>query len=224
MKSVVIDEEKNYALTRITKTKKGVIIKTSDHNTIITDINLDLNKSVKHNKIEFLNFKNLECQKKFQQTTSTGTYLSSSFDGRDDLNKMTNKFIKRLDNICHKTFKVVRMTKKKEKAMEDKYNEWNELRNKNNETSKEKSQKLESELAESYANEYFGKIEQETKGIDCTNGGFNSGSLWNLKKKMFAKSRDPPTAMLDKNGVLQTDEATLKFLQSSSIGSTGTTI
>ena len=32
--------------------------------------------------------------------------------------------------------------------MEDKYNEWNELRNKNDEASKEKCQKLESELAE----------------------------------------------------------------------------
>ena len=82
--------------------------------------------------------------------------------------------------------------------MEDKYNEWNELRNKNDEASKEKCQKLESELAEWYANEYFGKIEQETKGIDYTNGGFNSESLWNLKKKMFAKSQDPPTAMLEK--------------------------
>ena len=83
-------------------------------------------------------------------------------------------------------------------------------RNKNDETSKEKCKQLENVLAESCASEYAGKLENETKNIDCTKGGYNSRSLWTLKKKMFSKSRDPPTAMLAKNGLLQMDEDTLK--------------
>ena len=34
--------------------------------------------------------------------------------------------------------------------------------------------------------------------------------MWKLKKEMFPQSRDPPTAMLDRNGVLQTDEDSIK--------------
>ena len=93
VKSVIIDEEQNYALTRINKTKEGVTIKRSDHNTIITEFRIEWNKSVKHNKVEFLNFKNVKCQTKVKQITSTGTYLSSSFDGNESLNTKTNIFI-----------------------------------------------------------------------------------------------------------------------------------
>ena len=50
-KSVQVDEEHKYALTRITKTKKGVVTKRSDHNTIITDLEVVWNKGVKQEKI-----------------------------------------------------------------------------------------------------------------------------------------------------------------------------
>ena len=102
------------------------------------------------------------------------------------------------------------MTKHKEKVMENKYNEWNSLRTKTDEASKEKCKVLENDLADSYGEECYSKIEQETNGIDVTLGGYNSGNLWRLKKKLFPKSRDPPTAMLDQHGVIQTDEDILK--------------
>ena len=48
------------------------------------------------------------------------------------------------------------------------------------------------------------KIEEEISGIKCEEGGINSGKLWKLRKKLFPKSRDPPTAMLDEKGNLVT--------------------
>ena len=67
---------------------------------------------------------------------------------------------------------------------------------------------VEKELAEKYAEEYYDKIKEKTDGIDSEDAGINSGSLWNLKKELFPKSRDPPTAMKDpvSGNLLTTDE------------------
>ena len=39
-------------------------------------------------------------------------------------------------------------------------------------------------------------------------GGLNPNKLWKLKKRLCPRSKDPPCAMMDKNGnLLITDEA-----------------
>ena len=54
--------------------------------------------------------------------------------------------------------------------------------------------------------DYFAH-DDRTGGIDCEYGGINSGKLWNLKKEIFPKNRDPPTAMIDpESGNLLTSE------------------
>ena len=52
---------------------------------------------------------------------------------------------------------------------------------------------------------------EEINCIDSEDGGFNSGKLWKLKKKLSPANYDPPTAMKDKTGkILTTDEAIMK--------------
>ena len=68
---------------------------------------------------------------------------------------------------------------------------------KSDDESKAKLKDVEKELADQYAEEYYEKIKEKTAGIDCEDGGMNSGKLWNLKKEIFPKVRDPPTAMVD---------------------------
>ena len=46
---------------------------------------------------------------------------------------------------------------------------------------------------------------KESTNIDPKKGGFNSRNIWKLKKEMFPQCIDLPTAMLDKDGILQTD-------------------
>ena len=42
---------------------------------------------------------------------------------------------------------------------------------------------------------------------DCEDGGFNSGKLWKLKKKLAPRNSKPPSAMEDSEGnVLTSDE------------------
>ena len=55
--SITIDEEGNNALTKIIKTKKGLIKQTSDHNSIITKFNIRWSNRVKKPRIEMFNLK-----------------------------------------------------------------------------------------------------------------------------------------------------------------------
>ena len=46
--------------------------------------------------------------------------------------------------------------------------------------------------------------------MSCEEGGFNPGKLWQLKKKLSPKHRDPPTAMRDSNGNILTYDEEIK--------------
>ena len=52
-------------------------------------------------------------------------------------------------------------------------------------------------MTEQYSKEYYDKIQEKTRNLDCEDGGMSSGRLWDLKKEIFPKSREPPTAMKD---------------------------
>ena len=119
------------------------------------------------------------------------------FDEDDDLNSLTKKFIKRLQKTIAKCFKKVRITEKTDKDKEDLFAKWRHLKKQSDKESIENLAKIEIELAEKYAEEYYDKIKKSTEGIDCEDPGISSGKLWNLKKELFPKCRDPPTAMKD---------------------------
>ena len=87
--SFKVDEDKKHVLTRITKGKHGVNVKESDHNVIQTEFKCRVNNAKKKHKNEIYNLKNKDNQKKFKQYTSQNNFLSSVFEGDDDLDKMT---------------------------------------------------------------------------------------------------------------------------------------
>ena len=166
---------------------------------------------MKENRKEVFNLKNEDCQKKFKEATqgyNNNKYLSSVFDEEDDLNTLTEKFIKRLEKTISKCFKKVRITERIDKHKDDLFLKWKDLKKKTDRKSIEELVEVEKELAEKYAEEYYDKIKEKTDGIDSEDAGINSGSLWNLKKELFPKSRDPPTAMKDpvSGNLLTTDE------------------
>ena len=130
------------------------------------------------------------------------------FDEEGDLNTQTEKFIKRLYKTISKCFRKVRITERTEKDKIDLFAKWKHLKKQSDKKSKEELSKVEKELAEKFSEEYYDKIKKSTKGIDCEDGTITSGKLWNLKKELFPKSREPPTAMKDPvNGnLLSTEE------------------
>ena len=69
IESLEIDEARNHILTRIRKTKKGIIKKESDHNVLITTFKDTFKTTEKKEKTEMYNLKNKECQKAFKAYT-----------------------------------------------------------------------------------------------------------------------------------------------------------
>ena len=45
-------------------------------------------------------------------------------------------------------------------------------------------------------------IFEETKDLDAESGGFNTGHMWKLNKKILPKAVSVPTAMQDSKGKL----------------------
>ena len=80
--SIETDEDKVNCLTSISKTKKGVKVTKSDHNTIITQFGVKWDKQLKKEKVELFNIKNPEGQQKFKEMTSIKGLFTNIFDDK----------------------------------------------------------------------------------------------------------------------------------------------
>ena len=164
------------------------------------------------------NLKNKPGQAKSKEMTSNTNYLSSVFDDEsEDFNITAHKFIKRLNRIIHKCFRKVRITERSDRHTEKLYEKWRNLQQKDDKESKEELEQIEKELAEKIK-ENAKKIDEEAGKYNCEDGGFHSGKLWNLKKHLFPKHRDPPTAMVDDSGNLVTSKEEINELALKKLG------
>ena len=110
IESLLIDENKDHALIKITKTRDGIKKTESDHNSMITKLKFNWSRQQKKDRVEIYNLKNKDCQAKFKSKTSTTSELSSIFLQDKDLNSCTKKFIKRLNGVISKCFRKCRIT------------------------------------------------------------------------------------------------------------------
>ena len=210
LKQIIIDEDKVFALESIVKTKKGVVIKKSDHNTILTKFEYKWDNNLKENREEFFNLKNKEGMEKFNKITS-GNILTSIVEKNQDANVLTNKFLKRLNGMLHQCFKKTRIKEEdKETDIIKLFDERNKLRSKEDKHSKSRLIEVEQELADKCAENNYKKIMEEIKDIECDEGGFHMGKLWKLKKKLCPFKTDPVTAMLNPKGNLVTSSKNLE--------------
>ena len=208
IEEILIDEKREHVLTSITRGKKGVKRSESDHNTIFTKLKFKWNRKVREKRVELFNLKNKACQEAFKEATTgaiNNNFLSSVFDEEGNIDLLAEKFLKRLNKVIYQCFKKVRIKEKVDKTKEDLFKRWKDLKNKNDAKSKTELEAIERELADKYAADNFRNISEKTRNIDAEDGGMNSGSLWNLKRELFPKNREPLTAMKDpKTGNLLT--------------------
>ena len=199
VEEVFIDTEREHSVMRVTKNKEVP----SDHNTIVTKFKLKWNNQMKQQKTDMFNLKNKECLMKFKEETSGNNKLSKIFDERGDFNIITEKFMKKFNKGLHKCFRKIGIKEKKtETDQERMYKLWKSLKDKADPSSKKHAELLETKMSDNY----FDKIKEATKDINCEEGGMSSGKLWALKKQLCPRTRDPPTGMLDTSGNLVTDE------------------
>ena len=146
----------------------------------------------------------------FKEITSKSNDLSSLFLKDDNLNICTKKFLKRLNGFIQEAFKKIWITDKQNEEIEALFQRRKVLRNKSDDENKDELLQVEQKLADKVAKENYDKIVEEISGIECDTGGKHSGKLWQLRKKLCPKNRDPPTAMLDEHGNLTTSPAVIE--------------
>ena len=149
---------------------------------------------------------------KFKEATSNNTTLSSIFDNTKDIETQSKKFLKRLKGILHQCFKKIKITPttKNEKDLEDLFNKQKVLKFKTDKQSKIELETIEEALTEKLSEDLFGVVKKEVAKINSDEGGFNSGHLWQLKKKLSGKISNTTNALIDKNGKLVTNREDIK--------------
>jgi hypothetical protein len=130
MLSMHIDEERKHVLTSIRKSKKGVKVKESDHNVIITEFNFKMKESRNNAKTETYNFKNKECQALFKKYTSETNILTSTIDDKGDIDKVIERFLKKLNGCIALTFDKRRVKSDRRRCEDDLYDKRRKLKNK----------------------------------------------------------------------------------------------
>ena len=203
---VHIDDKREYVLTKITKIKGETKNTESDHNIITTKFNLTwtLNEET---IVEVFKYKDKESKDKFKHETTVTRELTKISEMEKPLHIVTNKLMKRLRGFVHKCFKKVKITNKVDTEMEKLYNERRLLKSKTDPHSKKELDKIEEKLATKYSDKMCKIILGEVKDSnDSEEGGFNTGSLWKIKKKLSPRPVEPPTAMKSKDGKLLTDK------------------
>ena len=208
-KSLKVDEEKCHVLKSIRKTKRGIKVKESDHHVLETEFNYEIMNENQKQKQEFFNLRNKACMKDFKEYTSKNNMLSSIFDRDEDLNVLTEKFIKKLNGCISKTFRKTRVSGKKKNKTELLWKKLSELESKVNNDDLDEINKVKNKIAED-AEDNYNKLKTMLDSMEVKEGGLNPNQLWKLKKKLCPESRDTPCAMLDDNGNLLTSNKAIK--------------
>ena len=205
--SMHIDEEKKHVLTRCSKTKKGIKVKESEHNVIITEFKCNIKTDNVNDKIEVYNLKNKECQSQFKKYTEETTMLSSTINEEDDINKVIKRFMKKLNGSIAHCFRKVRVNKPNNDNNDELFNKRRLLKNKLDGETKKELEKVNEAIAEKQTKNYE-KLKYELEKIKTIGGKVNSKQLWKMKKQLCPRSRDAPSAMTDaKRNLLTSDKA-----------------
>ena len=205
-----IDEDKKHVLNSIRKTKRGVTMKESDHNTIISEFSCAVTKAESHTTDEFYNLKNKDCQANFKKFTTDTKMFSSIFENKeDDIDQLTNRLIKKINGSIAANFKKRRVTYTKTNTETDKlYDRLRALKGQRDDKSLKELEGVKEAIAQIAENK-FAKIKAELDTVNSSTG-FSGKQLLKLRKKMCPNSRDPPSAMFDKHGNLLTSDKSIE--------------
>ena len=210
IENIHVDEERVDVLTKNVKTNNGIRLTKSDHNIITTKLNISW--TTHQTKVmEIFNFKDTKSLGMFKQATTKTDHLSKIIDSEKSIHLVTKKFLKRLQGFVHQCFKKIRIVEKEDRNLTEMYNARRLLRTKSDEDSLKKLDELENKLSEEYSDRMFNKIMGEIKDTgDSEEGGFSSGKLWKLKKKIAPKFTEPPTSMINSEGKMLKNNEEIK--------------
>merc|ERR1712096_56141 len=106
MTEMKVDDEKKYPIESYSRNGNSVKITQTDHNMLIEKFNLKVSQKVIKSRREIFKYDDAEGQKRFKELTSQNI-LSKCFEEKNIL-KASEKWLKELKNILHRSFKKVR--------------------------------------------------------------------------------------------------------------------
>ena len=157
-----VDEGRKHVLSRIRKTKKGNVHKESDHNVLLTTFTQTVETTNKKDNTEIYNLKNEECQRKFKDYTSNTKMLSSVLDSEEDINVLTTRLIKKINDCIAMNFKKVRISQKKRGKYEVLHEKLRKLKGLEDQESKDAMEKVVEEIA-AYELEKYRQVLEDRK-------------------------------------------------------------
>ena len=204
-----IDEERSHVLSRIRKTKKCVKVKESDHNVLLAEFNCKISTKEKEST-EVYNLKNTECQKEFRKYTDKTKMLSSTVDEEGDIDKVIERFLKKLNGCIAINFQKKRVNKKViSKKNIDLYDRMRHLKSKDDAVSKVELDAVVEAIAKAESDN-FKKLKDELSKLKSADDRVDSKQLWKLKRRLCPNIRDAPCAMNDADGNLVTSDRALQ--------------
>ena len=199
---MLIDERRNFTLTKYATTKGIKRLVKSDHNILYAQFSLSYTSlNWKTSRKEFFNLKNTECQEKFHEVTSNSKKLKSCLIKSEHFEKNSNQFFKHLEDILYQCFRKIRVGKKsnnqeindllaqksklkialQEKQSPDKIIEL-----------EDKINQLEKQLMNLSSERNMKIVQNHIKMLGNFEGNLNQNGMWKLKNKLWPKERDPP--------------------------------
>ena len=219
---MLIDDARQYTLTKYATTKGKVKKIESDHNPIFCKFSIIYEKEKKNSKRrELFNLKNSECQAKFFEATNNGDQFQRCFLGENNFETKSNKFFKTLDDMLHKCFNKIRIKPGRRKnevssLIETKTNLSLSLLSAKCKLAQQiissEIQKTEDDISKLSASRNAEIVRNYVKHLDSASGNLAQLGLWKLKRELCQPQVDPPSAKRDKNGNLITAPNLLKKL------------
>lgn len=208
-----IDEERNLVLTKYAKRKGEKVVCQSDHNVMWCKKNIPWISYIKRDRTERLNLRDKESQLRFKEISNPK--LISCLQNSKDIVSGGRRWIKELQNTVHKCFKKIRCpnrptVQKEEQIMLEQITftkrEIRVAEKKGMELQTEDLKKVlinqESKLADKILNKKKEAILKHITDLSDESKNLSNLKVWKLKRKVYPKQLEKPSAKLDKNGKL----------------------
>ena len=214
---MIIDEEKQFPLSRYTKNGK----KHSDHNSMILYLDIDYYLK-KPDRKELFNFKNVECQKAFFQKTEHSELLTKCFLNKKSSENQSKDWFKILNGYFYECFRKIRCKQSFSsknpvvKLLEERSRLVQSIKMAEENDGEElevKLSELEMEISKLCSEENRKKVVENFQTLSNTDGSTNINGLWNLKRKVFPKNAESlPFAKKNFDGRMITSQTELRSL------------
>ena len=112
---MVIDEDRDYILTKYSKCNGKTKLIVSDHNPLKLEVNISWSMKIVQERQEIYNLRNKECQNIFFQNTNNSDILTRSLINKDIM-KGGKLWIKNLKYMIMQSFRKIRMNKKNKQS------------------------------------------------------------------------------------------------------------